>query len=98
MITSARPPTPANRLGLDYRAEAAKLGRPVVPIIDAHTHIHGETAADFLRLSAGVSLAEVEKEAIRATLALHNGNKTRAAEVLGIGRKTLHRKLQEYGL
>lgn len=42
---SARPPTPANRLGLDYRAEAAKLGRPVVPIIDAHTHIHGERAS-----------------------------------------------------
>jgi hypothetical protein len=42
---SARPPTPANRFGLDYRAEAAKLGRPVVPIIDAHTHIHGERAS-----------------------------------------------------
>jgi len=42
---SARPPTPANRFGLDYRAEAAKLGRPVVPITDAHTHIHGEKAS-----------------------------------------------------
>lgn len=41
----ARTPTSANRLGLDYRAEAARLGRPVVPIIDAHTHIHGERAS-----------------------------------------------------
>lgn len=40
-----RTPTPANRLGLDYRAEAARLGAPVVPIIDAHTHIHGERAS-----------------------------------------------------
>lgn len=37
--------TPANRLGLDYRAEAQKLGEPVVPIIDAHAHINGNHAA-----------------------------------------------------
>ncbi len=41
----ARTPWDANRLGLDYRAEAAKLGKPVAPIIDAHTHIHGIKAA-----------------------------------------------------
>lgn len=40
----------ANLLGLDYRAEAARLSPPPVPagepgIIDVHTHIHGERAA-----------------------------------------------------
>lgn len=39
--TLPRRATPANTLGLDYRTEAARLGPPVVPIIDAHTHIHG---------------------------------------------------------
>lgn len=34
----------ANRFGLDYREEAARLGAPPVPIIDAHTHIAGATA------------------------------------------------------
>ena len=34
----------ANRLGLDYRAEAARLGAPVVPIVDAHSHIAGKVA------------------------------------------------------
>ncbi|MFM9995067.1 MAG: hypothetical protein ACKVU4_04615 [Phycisphaerales bacterium] len=34
-----------NRLGLDYRAEARRLGPPVTPIIDAHAHIAGATAA-----------------------------------------------------
>jgi len=37
--------SPANRLGLDYRAEADRLGAPPVPIVDAHTHIHGDRAA-----------------------------------------------------
>lgn len=37
--------TAANRLGLDYRDEAGKLGDPVCPIIDAHAHINGARAA-----------------------------------------------------
>lgn len=35
----------ANRLGLDYRAEASILGPPPVPITDAHAHINGARAA-----------------------------------------------------
>jgi len=70
----------------------------IITVDDLPPHIHGEGGEDFLRVAAGATLAEIEKEAIRATLALQNGNKTRAAQVLGIGRKTLHRKLQEYGL
>ncbi len=37
--------SPANRFGLDYRAEAARFGPPAAPIIDAHTHINGARAA-----------------------------------------------------
>lgn len=37
--------TAANRLGLDYRAQAGVLGDPVCPIIDAHAHINGARAA-----------------------------------------------------
>ena len=42
--------TPANRLGLDYEQEAAKLGTPVCPIIDAHAHINGARAAQVYKL------------------------------------------------
>ncbi|MGH0054150.1 MAG: sigma-54-dependent transcriptional regulator [Sphaerochaetaceae bacterium] len=49
-----------------------------------------------LSLDVGVTLAEAEKQLIISTLAKCGGNKTKAAEVLGIGRKTLHRKVQEY--
>lgn len=34
----------ANRFGWDYQVKAAEMGPPVVPIIDAHSHIHGEHA------------------------------------------------------
>jgi two-component system response regulator HydG len=46
----------------------------------------------------GTPLREVEKEMIRQTLLYTNGNKTRAAELLGIGTRTLYRKIEEYGL
>ncbi len=51
-----------------------------------------------VKIPLGTSLAGAEKEIIRATLSHQKGNKSRTAEVLGIGRKTLHRKIQEYGL
>lgn len=53
---------------------------------------------NLIRIPLGASMAEGEKEIIRATLAHEQGNKTRCADVLGIGRKTLHRKIKEYRL
>lgn len=49
-------------------------------------------------LKLGVTLEEAERQLIISTIDYCGGNKTKAAEVLGIGRKTLHRKLQEYNL
>ncbi len=44
------------------------------------------------------SLADVEKEHISNVLAMTRNNKTRAAEILGINRKTLREKLKRMGL
>ncbi len=46
----------------------------------------------------GISLDEAEKIIILENLEANNGNKSKTADVLKIGRKTLHRKLNEYGL
>jgi DNA-binding NtrC family response regulator len=42
-------------------------------------------------------LDELEKQAILRALEETGGNKTQAARVLGIGLRTLHRKIKQYG-
>ena len=52
----------------------------------------------WIHIRQGANMEECEKIIIRDTLSFLNGNKSKAAETLGIGRKTLLRKLVEYGL
>ena len=47
--------------------------------------------------TVGMTMEDIEKEAIRKTLAETGNNKKRAAEMLGIGLRTLYRKLESYG-
>ena len=47
--------------------------------------------------TVGMTMEEIEKEAISKTLAETGNNKKRAAEILGIGLRTLYRKLESYG-
>jgi two-component system response regulator HydG len=47
---------------------------------------------------AGRSLEEVERELIRVNLELCGRNREKTAKVLGMGERTLYRKIKEYGL
>jgi DNA-binding NtrC family response regulator len=47
-------------------------------------------------IAPGMTMAEIERAAIEAALKETRGNRRRAAEMLGIGERTLYRKLQEY--
>ncbi|HLZ46160.1 MAG TPA: sigma-54 dependent transcriptional regulator [Gemmatimonadales bacterium] len=47
---------------------------------------------------AGMSMSDVEKAAIDAALKETHGNRRKAAETLGIGERTLYRKLKEYAI
>ncbi len=57
-----------------------------------------EEAASTSGSLAGTSLEALEKRAIRDTLKLTAGNREQTAKLLGIGERTLYRKLKEYGL
>ena len=65
---------------------------------DLPPSVAADSESNYVRIQLGASMAEAERELIRANLAANNGNKSRTAEALGIGRKTLHRKLAEYGM
>jgi transcriptional regulator with GAF, ATPase, and Fis domain len=49
-----------------------------------------------LEIEVPATIDEIERRAIEATLDYTGGDKTRAARSLGIGRKTLYRKLRRY--
>jgi DNA-binding NtrC family response regulator len=56
----------------------------------------GEVDPFTAALARGLTLAELERDYIMKVLAAEGGNKTRAAQRLGLDRKTLYRKLEEY--
>jgi len=56
------------------------------------------SAHEPIPLPASRTLTEIERDAIRDALAKTGGNKTQASKLLGIGLRTLHRKVKEYGI
>lgn len=65
---------------------------------DLPSYITSRGNADAIRIKLGIPMLEAEKLIIRSNLSAFGGNKSRTAAALGIGRKTLHRKIQDYGL
>jgi len=49
-------------------------------------------------LRPGIAMREVEKRLLETTLQATHGNRTRAAELLGISVRTIRNKVREYGL
>ena len=75
-------------------SEGSVLGVPDIPPEIHQVHrlasVNGE--------SGSATLNELEKQAIAETLAKVNNNREKAATILGIGERTLYRKIKEYGL
>ncbi len=65
---------------------------------DLPEHIREGQPDKELTLRLGSTLDEIEKQVIMKTLAMVKGNKSQAAQTLGIGLKTLYRRLEEYQL
>ena len=68
-------------------------GHPVADLVE-----HAAEAPPEILYRPGMTMAEVERAAIEAALREHRGNRRKAAEILGIGERTLYRKLKAYGL
>ncbi len=59
---------------------------------------HPEEIGDPWAFLAGKTVEEVERNQIRVSLDLFQGNRQKAAKALGMSERTLYRKLKEYGL
>jgi DNA-binding NtrC family response regulator len=70
---------------------------PVITAEDLPPTMRSQNDPGWIRIPVGATLDEAERIIIRDTLSVQKGNKSRAAEVLGMGRKTLHRRLAEWG-
>jgi DNA-binding NtrC family response regulator len=68
-----------------------------IELADLPPHVTGAKPFQSI-LKSGMTLSELEREAIRRGLEEHNGHRARTAEALGISVRTLQRKIQEYGL
>ena len=77
-------------------AESDTLGLADLPAELRHpADDRSASPSDYLM---GISLEQAEKELIRNTLKLVGGNREQAAGILGIGERTLYRKIKEFGL
>ncbi|AHG91492.1 sigma-54 factor interaction domain-containing protein [Gemmatirosa kalamazoonensis] len=83
------------------REIAAPSEVPLVGVAPAVAAIEARETApppNVVTISPGMTMAEIERLAIEAALRETGGNRRRAAELLGIGERTLYRKLHEYQL
>jgi DNA-binding NtrC family response regulator len=72
----------------------------VIEVTDAHrvVPLDADMEPTEVLYRSGMTMADVEKAAIDAALKEHKGNRRQAAQTLGIGERTLYRKIKEYHL
>lgn len=98
-----RYPWPGNVRELENTIERAVIiarGEVVAPV-DLPPQIQAlakEKEAQELDFPPGITLAQIERALTLKTLEDTGGNRSRAAEILGISRRTLQNKLKEYGI
>ena len=69
-----------------------------IKIEDLPNSVRAKSEEHTIQIPVGITMDEAEKIIIQENLAANNGNKSKTADMLGIGRKTLHRKLDELNI
>ncbi len=89
---------PGNVRELENAIESAVVMCPGAMIAAEHLPDHiASGPPEEVSFGVGVTLAEIERQALEATLRATGGNKTLAAKMLGIGVRTIHDKIKRYG-
>ncbi len=83
----------SRRAGLGVEVHSQIVPPAAVTAIEAPTP---PKPANVMTIIPGMTMAAIERGAIEAALRETQGNRRRAAELLGIGERTLYRKLREY--
>jgi DNA-binding NtrC family response regulator len=74
-------------------------GRRALDLSDLPLHLRGaQPGEDRLGVEVGMTVEAAERRLIEATLRFTGDDKTRAAAMLGIGLRTLYRKIKQYGV
>jgi DNA-binding NtrC family response regulator len=89
-------PVSAAALGLHGMQDADVTTPPMAPTPVAEPPLGAEAVPVVAQDGQVLPMAELEKRAIKAALLQTGGNRTQAAELLGISIRTLRNKLQEY--
>jgi two-component system response regulator HydG len=79
--------------GIDPERATAPAGHTTAVV----TQDGGRGGEGAITIPIGTPLENVEREMILRTLSAVDGNKTTAARILGLGARTLYRKLEQYG-
>lgn len=69
-----------------------------IKIEDLPRSLRSQGEEKVISIPIGITMDEAEKIIIQENLAANKGNKSKTADILGIGRKTLHRKLEEMNI
>ena len=70
----------------------------IIHFEDLPSQLKDQENEKIIKIPLGSSMAQAEKQIILETLHSVGNNKVKASNVLKIGRRTLYRKLDEYGI
>jgi DNA-binding NtrC family response regulator len=87
---------PLGRGELGMEVQVPSVPGMVAPILASAIEPPAPPPPNVMTVVPGMSMADIERGAIEGALRETRGNRRKAAELLGIGERTLYRKLREY--
>ena len=97
MGAAQSPAHDAQFIGEVLPADSGVVARPAVRGAAALSP-RGQAPNNTVTVQPGMSMADIERRVIEAALRETRGNRRKTAQMLGIGERTLYRKIKEYRL